>query len=136
MLPSASLAKGNFGMYEPVHGSAPDIAGQGKANPMATILSSAMMMRYTFDLQEEADAVEAAVRDVLKKGYRTPDIMTSSLKCLNSQRFTFIDTAEDSNTLPNNLRNHSGQDMNLNIYNCFADIKKAIYSEWSFYYDA
>jgi len=80
MLPSASLAKGNFGMYEPVHGSAPDIAGQGKANPMATILSSAMMMRYTFDLQEEADAVEAAVRDVLKKGYRTPDIMSAGCK--------------------------------------------------------
>lgn len=74
MLPSASLAKGNFGMYEPVHGSAPDIAGEGKANPMATILSVAMMLKYTFGLLEEADAVENAVKTVLKKGYRTPDL--------------------------------------------------------------
>ena len=59
MLPSASLAKGNFGMYEPVHGSAPDIAGQNKANPMATILSAAMMLRYTFGLSEDADDIEA-----------------------------------------------------------------------------
>nr|WP_308759220.1 3-isopropylmalate dehydrogenase [uncultured Anaerotignum sp.] len=76
MLPSASLAKGNFGMYEPVHGSAPDIAGQDKANPMATILSTAMMLRYTFGLSEEADAIENAVKTVLAKGYRTPDIYT------------------------------------------------------------
>ena len=74
MLPSASLAKGNFGMYEPVHGSAPDIAGQDKANPMATILSAAMMLRYTFGLGQEADAVETAVKAVLTKGYRTPDL--------------------------------------------------------------
>ncbi len=74
MLPSASLAQGNFGMYEPVHGSAPDIAGQDKANPMATILSAAMMLRYTFGLGEEADAVENAVKAVLDKGYRTPDL--------------------------------------------------------------
>lgn len=74
MLPSASLAEGNFGMYEPVHGSAPDIAGQDLANPMATILSAAMMLRYTFGLGEEADAIEAAVRKVLAAGYRTPDI--------------------------------------------------------------
>lgn len=74
MLPSASLAEGNFGMYEPVHGSAPDIAGQNLANPMATILSAAMMLRYTFGLGEEADAIEAAVRKVLAAGYRTPDI--------------------------------------------------------------
>lgn len=74
MLPSASLAHGNFGMYEPVHGSAPDIAGEDKANPMATILSAAMMLRYTFGLLEEADAVEKAVKTVLKKGYRTPDL--------------------------------------------------------------
>ena len=72
MLPSASLAKGNFGMYEPVHGSAPDIAGQDKANPMATILSAAMMLRYTFGLLQEADAVENAVKAVLDQGYRTP----------------------------------------------------------------
>ena len=74
MLPSASLAKGNFGMYEPVHGSAPDIAGQDKANPMDTILSAAMMLRYTFGLLQEADAVENAVKAVLDQGYRTPDL--------------------------------------------------------------
>ena len=74
MLPSASLAEGNFGMYEPVHGSAPDIAGQDKANPMATILSAAMMLRYTFGLGAEADAIEIAVKSVLDQGYRTPDL--------------------------------------------------------------
>lgn len=76
MLPSASLANGNFGMYEPVHGSAPDIAGTGKANPLATILSTAMMLRYTFGLAEEADAVEGAVRSFLRDGFRTADICT------------------------------------------------------------
>ena len=74
MLPSASLATGNFGMYEPVHGSAPDIAGQNLANPIATILSVAMMLRYTLGLSEEADAIEAAVKTFLAKDYRTPDI--------------------------------------------------------------
>ena len=74
MLPSASLATGNFGMYEPVHGSAPDIAGQDLANPMATILSAAMMLRYTFGLLEAADDIEAAVQKVLADGYRTADI--------------------------------------------------------------
>jgi len=74
MLPSASLAEGNFGLYEPVHGSAPDIAGQDKANPMATILSAAMMLRYTFSLSAEADTVEGAVQSVLRKGFRTGDI--------------------------------------------------------------
>ena len=76
MLPSASLATGNFGMYEPVHGSAPDIAGQDKANPMATILSAAMMLRYTFGLKAEADAIEQAVRSVRRAGLRTPDLYT------------------------------------------------------------
>ena len=76
MLPSASLADGAFGMYEPVHGSSPDIAGTGKANPMAAILSAAMMLRYTFGLRNEADAVESAVRKILSEGLRTPDIMT------------------------------------------------------------
>ncbi|WP_454940262.1 3-isopropylmalate dehydrogenase [Evtepia sp.] len=74
MLPSASLAKGNFGMYEPVHGSAPDLAGQDKANPIATILSAAMMLRYTFGLLAEAEAIENAVKAVLDQGYRTPDL--------------------------------------------------------------
>lgn len=80
MLPSASLAKGNFGMYEPVHGSAPDIAGQNKANPMATILSAAMMLRYTFGLSQEANAIEKAVKNVLAAGYRTPDLMANGGK--------------------------------------------------------
>jgi 3-isopropylmalate dehydrogenase len=74
MLPSASLGKGTLGMYEPIHGSAPDIAGQNKANPIATILSVAMMLRYSFDLKKEADAVERAVNDVLNEGFRTSDI--------------------------------------------------------------
>ena len=79
MLPSASLNEDNFGMYEPIHGSAPDIAGQGKANPIATILSMAMLLRYTFRLNEEADAIEDAVTKVLDAGYRTPDIMAEGL---------------------------------------------------------
>lgn len=85
MLPSASLAKGNFGMYEPVHGSAPDIAGQNKANPMATILSGAMMLRYTFGLSAEADDIEAAVKSVLADGYRTPDIFTEGMKAIGTK---------------------------------------------------
>ena len=74
MLPSASLAQGNFGMYEPVHGSAPDIAGQDKANPIATILSVAMMFRYSFQKPDEAAVIERAVDAVLAEGWRTPDI--------------------------------------------------------------
>lgn len=80
MLSSASLAEGKFGLYEPSHGSAPDIAGQDIANPIATILSAAMMLRYSFDLDEEAAAVEKAVRDVLADGYRTVDIMSEGMK--------------------------------------------------------
>ena len=76
MLSSASLNDTKFGLYEPSHGSAPDIAGQDKANPIATILSAAMMLRFTFDLDKEADAMEAAVQQVLKDGYRTGDIMS------------------------------------------------------------
>lgn len=75
MLSSASLNDTSFGLYEPSHGSAPDIAGQNKANPIATILSAAMMLRYTFNLDKEADDVENAVREVLRDGYRTVDIM-------------------------------------------------------------
>lgn len=74
MLPSASLNEGKFGMYEPSHGSAPDLAGKDLANPMATILSAAMMLRYSFDLDREAEAVEQAVKQVLAKGYATADI--------------------------------------------------------------
>ena len=76
MLASASLNDSKFGLYEPSHGSAPDIAGKGIANPIATILSAAMMLRYSFDLDKEADAVENAVKSILKKGYRTIDIMS------------------------------------------------------------
>ena len=85
MLPSASLAKGNFGMYEPVHGSAPDIAGQNKANPMATILSAAMMLRYTFGPGQEADDIENAVKKVLSDGYRTPDLMANGGKAIGTK---------------------------------------------------
>ena len=77
MLSSASLNDTKFGLYEPSHGSAPDIAGQDKANPIATILSAAMMLRFTFDLDKEADAMEAAVQQVLKDGFRTGDIYSS-----------------------------------------------------------
>ena len=75
MLSSASLNDTKFGLYEPSHGSAPDIAGKDLANPIATVLSAAMMLRYTFDLDKEAEAVEEAVRKVLAEGYRTGDIM-------------------------------------------------------------
>ncbi|MBQ3182748.1 MAG: 3-isopropylmalate dehydrogenase [Clostridia bacterium] len=78
LLPSASLGDTKCGMYEPIHGSAPDIAGQNKANPIATILSAAMMLRYSFDLEEEAKAIEKAVDDVLTEGYRTGDILGAS----------------------------------------------------------
>jgi 3-isopropylmalate dehydrogenase len=76
MLPSASLDKNNKGLYEPSHGSAPDIAGKGIANPLATILSAAMMLRYTFGLVAEAERIEAAVQKVLAQGLRTADIFT------------------------------------------------------------
>ncbi|MBR4509604.1 MAG: 3-isopropylmalate dehydrogenase [Ruminococcus sp.] len=75
MLPSASLGDSTRGMYEPIHGSAPDIAGQNKADPIATILSAAMMLRYSFGLAAEADAIETAVDKVLNAGYRTADLM-------------------------------------------------------------
>ena len=74
MLSSASLNETKFGMYEPSHGSAPDIAGKDLANPIATVLSAAMMLRYSFDLDKEADAIEKAVQQVLTEGYRTTDI--------------------------------------------------------------
>ncbi len=79
MLASASMNETKFGLYEPSGGSAPDIAGQDKANPLATILSAAMLLRYSFDMQIEADAVEAAVDKVLEKGYRTCDIMSEGM---------------------------------------------------------
>ncbi len=76
MLASASLNDSKFGLYEPSHGSAPDIAGKNIANPIATVLSAAMMLRFTFDLDREADAIENAVKSILRKGYRTADIMS------------------------------------------------------------
>ena len=80
MLPSASLGEGNFGLYEPIHGSAPDIAGLNKANPIATILSAAMMLRYTFGLNAEAEAIEKSIRKALEKGYRTEDIAHNDIR--------------------------------------------------------
>ena len=74
MIPSASLGETRRGLYEPIHGSAPDIAGKNMANPIGTILSAAMMLRYSFDMAAEADAVEAAVASVLDNGFRTADI--------------------------------------------------------------
>ena len=76
MIPSSSLGEGTRGLYEPIHGSAPDIAGQDKANPIGTILSAAMMLKYSFGLAEESDAIEAAVNQVLEKGLRTGDMMS------------------------------------------------------------
>ena len=74
MMPSASLSEGTLGMYEPIHGSAPDIAGMNIANPIGTVMSAAMLLRYSFNMMEEADAIEAAVNKALDDGYRTPDI--------------------------------------------------------------
>lgn len=80
MLSSASLNETKFGLYEPSHGSAPDIAGKNIANPIATVLSAAMMLRYSLDLDKEAEAVENAVQKILKDGYRTVDIMSEGCK--------------------------------------------------------
>lgn len=85
MLPSASLGDGTIGMYEPIHGSAPDIAGKGIANPLATILSSAMMLRYSFGLEEEAKLIEKSVVEVLEEGYRTGDIMSEGMKLVGTK---------------------------------------------------
>ena len=90
MLPSASLgtrrtAHGLFGLYEPIHGSAPDIAGQNKANPIAAILTAALMLRYSFGLQQEADAIETAVEHVIEEGFRTEDIREEGKKVLGTR---------------------------------------------------
>jgi 3-isopropylmalate dehydrogenase len=84
MLPSASLNADNFGLYEPIHGSAPDIAGKGVANPLATILSSAMLLRYSLDQEEAAARIERAVRKVLAKGLRTADIAESGKRTVGT----------------------------------------------------
>jgi 3-isopropylmalate dehydrogenase len=86
MLPSASLGEGSFGLYEPIHGSAPKYAGTDRANPIATILSAAMMLRYSFSLKDEADAIENAVASFLKAGYRTPDIMAKNFTEVGTQK--------------------------------------------------
>lgn len=85
MLPSASLGD-KYSLYEPVHGSAPDIAGQDKANPIATLMSLAMMYRYTFSMATEADAIEKAIREVLAEGYRTGDIMQDGCTLIGTQK--------------------------------------------------
>ncbi|MDO5392568.1 MAG: 3-isopropylmalate dehydrogenase [Eubacteriales bacterium] len=94
MLSSASLNETKFGLYEPSHGSAPDIAGQNKANPIATILSAAMMLRYSLDMDEEANAVEAAVSAVLEKGYRTGDIMSEGCTLVGTAQMGDLIAAE------------------------------------------
>ncbi|MDP4110023.1 MAG: 3-isopropylmalate dehydrogenase [Bacillota bacterium] len=84
MLPSASMGEGSFGLYEPIHGSAPDIAGKGIANPIAAILSGAMMLRYSFGLKDEADCIENAVSKALDSGFRTTDIAAEGEKSLGT----------------------------------------------------
>jgi 3-isopropylmalate dehydrogenase len=86
MLPSASLADGALGVYEPIHGSAPDISGQGIANPLGTILSAAMLLRHSLDLADEAGAVEGAVDAVLEAGYRTPDIAGPATRPVRTEK--------------------------------------------------
>ena len=88
MLASASLGDSKRGMYEPIHGSAPDIAGQDKANPIATILSAAMMLRFSFGLSDEADAIERAVDKVLDEGYRTADITGRNAEAIGCREMT------------------------------------------------
>ena len=95
MMPSASLSEGTLGMYEPIHGSAPDIAGTGKANPIGTVLSASMMLRYSFDMSAEAGAIEAAVDKVLDGGYRTADIMKDG--------FTLVSCAEMGDLIAANI---------------------------------
>lgn len=85
MLPSASLSDDSFGLYEPSHGSAPDIAGKNIANPLATILSVAMMLKYSFNLSKEAECIEASVKTVLDEGYRTKDIYSEGTKLVNTE---------------------------------------------------
>lgn len=94
MLASASLGEGKLGLYEPSHGSAPDIAGKNKANPIATILSSAMMLRYSFNLDKESYKVENAIKEVLKKGYRTIDIMSPGKTLVGTDKMGDLIVAE------------------------------------------
>src|SRR5690606_17300223 len=100
MLPSASLGAVDpttgrrMALYEPIHGSAPDIAGQGKANPLAQMLSFSMLLRYSFDMNEDADLIETAVENVLKSGLRTGDIMSPGMTAVSTTKMTDAILAE------------------------------------------
>lgn len=94
MLPSASVGEGNVGIYEPIHGSAPDIAGQDKANPIGTIMSVAMMLRYSFDMEDAAKDIEDAVLKVLDKGYRGLDIMQPGMKVVGTEEMGNLISSE------------------------------------------
>ena len=94
MLPSASLDKNNFGMYEPIHGSAPDISGKDIANPLATILSVSMMLRYSLNQGELADKINSGVSKVLDKGYRTKDIAFEGDKVVGTNQMGDLVVAE------------------------------------------
>ncbi len=96
MLPSASVGE-KYALYEPVHGSAPDIAGKGIANPIATILSASMMLKYSFSMDDAADLIERAIEEVLRKGYRTPDIYSEGCKKVGTREMTdkIIETLEE-----------------------------------------
>lgn len=94
MLPSASLSYGSFGLYEPIHGSAPDIAGLDKANPIAAVMSTAMMLRYSFNMEEAAETIENAVSKVLDKGYRTGDIMQKGMTQVGTEKMGDLIAAE------------------------------------------
>lgn len=94
MLASASLGEGTLGMYEPIHGSAPDIAGEDKANPIATVLSAAMMLKYSFGLEKEAKVINDAVMAVLDKGYRTGDIMSEGMTLVGTKKMGELILAE------------------------------------------
>jgi 3-isopropylmalate dehydrogenase len=98
MLPSATIG-GKVNLYEPIHGSAPDIAGKGLANPMGAILTAALILRHTAGLETEAAAIEAAVRKVLEAGFRTPDLARS-----NAQGFTVLSTKEVGAKVRENLK--------------------------------
>ena len=101
MIPSSSLGSGKCGLYEPIHGSAPDIAGKDIANPIGTILSAAMMLRFSFDMEEEADRIELAVSKMLDDGYRTGDILPSE----ESEKYTRIGCTECGRLIVENLGN-------------------------------
>ena len=100
MLASASIGDGRVGVYEPIHGSAPDIAGKGIANPLATILSVALLLRYSLGLHAEAAAVECAVDQVLKQGYRTGDIAAPGASVVGTQEMGDAVVASLENTVP------------------------------------